>query len=669
MNKRRFAIAIGILAAGLVFGAAASAQKTTAEAMFREALMKERAEGNLTEAIFRYERLIAEFPREREFAARAMYQLALAYEKLGDPRAKLMLTRLTRDYAGVEPFATRARERLVQQWAGSASVFQELALPLDYDRGSPDGRFVVYHKDTAKSGVLYLKELATGSERVLVEGGYVMFPAWSPDSTRLAYWFSSQDQKIKEIRIVQVSSGETVNLGVHGWPGTWTDSGEIFFYLPNYAADGMDYSLLPVTGGTPRKVHTGWAAITPDGARLIVQKSEKLFLLDLATGHSEAITTFAGSEKGSMISPDGRLVAFMANPEGHWALYIAPLDKGLPVKNLLKVKDIDVGDAPASGRPWRMWWTRNGVLTFPLGRSEANIYRVDLDPKSGRAVDTPLRLTQDAASNTSPWISPDGKRVAYWYAHRGKAGLAVMDSSGANERPLFEQFLNVAPLYWRSPDDIMFLNTKPREGKKRAVYTVNINSGALEPVAETEGLYWHSVPGRNEILQVVGDFPKPATVLKALSLAERKQRVVATIDALYPFMAISPDGKRIAYATGRRGQSAAQFVWEMALMSINGEPLETLVSMQQEAFTPNAWSPDGKYLLYTVGKAGPRVMNVETRESWPLHKETSDGNWRGGSWSPDGTFILVVKATQTEERVAWSGVTAEAVARLLEDKQ
>lgn len=664
MKKIRWQV--GILA--LILGAfAALGQKTTAETLFREALMKERAEGSLREAIFRYERIIADFPNDKQFAAQAMYQLSQIYGKLRDPRAKDMLARLSR--TGIAPYAARAQAALAEQTSAAPGPFPEVKLDENDDRGSPDGRFVVYHKDAWKSGVLYLKELATGVERVLVDGGYVMNPAWSPDSTRLAYSFDSYDEKIREIRIVHISSGETVNLGVHGWPITWTDSGEIFFFLPNYAAGGADYSLLPATGGTPRKVHTGGfsAALTPDGARLIVQESKKLFAIDLATGHSQAITAFAGSESQPMISPDGRLVAFLANPEGRWALYIAPFDKGLPVKNPLKVKDIDVGDAPASGRPWRKWWTRNGILTFPLGRSEANIYRVDVDPKSGRAVDAPVRLTQDTASNDSPSISPDGKRIAYWYAHRGKAGLAVMDSSGANERPLFEQFLNVPPLYWRSPEQIMFLNTKPPGEKKRAVYTVNVNSGALERVAESEGLYWHYVPGRNEILQVVGDFPKPATVLKALSLADGKQRVVATVDNLAGLMAISPDGKRIAYMAARRGQSATGLLYEMALMSINGEPLGSLLSNQQEWLNPDAWSPDGKYLLYTPG-TGPRVMNVETRESWPLHKETSDSNWRGGSWSPDGTFILLVKATQTEERVAWSGVTADAVSRLMEDR-
>ena len=72
------------LAASLIALAAVTpaAQKTTADALFREVLVKERAEGSLPEAIFRYERVIAEFGRERQVAAQAMFQLALIYEKL-----------------------------------------------------------------------------------------------------------------------------------------------------------------------------------------------------------------------------------------------------------------------------------------------------------------------------------------------------------------------------------------------------------------------------------------------------------------------------------------------------------------------------------------------------------------------------------------------------------
>jgi Tol biopolymer transport system component len=658
MNKLRWQV--GFLA--LILGPfTASAQTITAEALFREALMKERAEGDLREAIFRYERIIADFSGDKQVAAEAMYQLSQIYGKQRNPRAEAMLVRLSR--TGVAPYAARAQAMLQQQTSMPAGPFPELTLPLDYDRGSPDGRFVVYHKDLWKSGVLYVKELATGVERVLVDGGYVMWPAWSPDSTRLAYTFWSEDDKIKEIRIVRISNGETQKLGVHGWPTSWTDTGEIFFQLPNYGAGGSDYSLLPATGRTPRKIYTGsfGATITPDGTRLIALKSDKLFVINLATGQSQALTTFAGSEGGSMISPDGRLVAFSANPEGRWAFYVAPLDRGLPVNKPVKVSDINVGDAPARGRPWRNWWTRDGIITFPQGRSEANIYRLDIDPKSGRSMNTPVRLTQDAAVNVSPSISPDGKRIAYWYRHRGKSGLAVMDSSGVGERPLHEQAANVQPLYWRSTLQIMFLNTNPGGGKKQTVYSLDVNTGALAPVVESQGLYWHYVPSRNEILQVVG-----ATV-KTLSLEDGKSRDIATVDNINAMMALSPDGKRIAYATGRRGQGADKYICEMSLMSIDGDPLGNLLPLQDDYITPNAWSPDGVHLLYS-GKDGPRVMAVATRESWPVHSETSDSSWEGGSWSPDGTFVLLVKQTQTENRLAWQGITYEAVMRLLAAK-
>jgi len=113
MSRQRLIWLSVTLAIGLVLGAGTVlAQQVTAEGLFREALVKERAEGKLREAIFRYERVIAEFPKERQIAAQAMYQLSLAYQKLGDPRAKVMLTRLSRDYASVEPYAGRARARV-----------------------------------------------------------------------------------------------------------------------------------------------------------------------------------------------------------------------------------------------------------------------------------------------------------------------------------------------------------------------------------------------------------------------------------------------------------------------------------------------------------------------------------------------------------------------------
>ena len=669
MNRQRFGLAMGVLATGLVFGALAFAQKTTAEALFREALMKERAEGKLTEAVFRYERLIAEFPKDRQYAAQALYQLALAYEKLGDPRAKLMLTRLSGDYAGVEPYATRARKKLAEQAFAPSGPFAEVALDENYELGSPDGRLVVYHKGPQDWGRLYVKELATGKERLLLDhvGKSVSNFAWSPDSSRLA--FNLQDAKVNEIRIVQVATGETVSLDVRGYPYAWTDTDEIFFYLPKYAAGGIDYSLVSAKGGTPRNIYFDSSnfppVITPDATCLIVTKSKKLYLLDLAGGEPRPLTTGTGEEVRPLISPDGHLVVFAANPEGTWAFYVVPLHTELPVKQPLKIANIT---EPGAGSGWlaRQWWTREGLLTFGMQRDESNIYRVPMDLKSGRAVDAPQRLTQDAMRNLLPSISPDGKHIAYWYSNGTKQGIAMMDTDGANERPLSEQSA-VLDLAWRGPEEILFYNLKPKEDGGPSICSINITTGALQQVAQVEGLYWTYVPSRKEILHLypAGGGAKQNATLKAFSLTEQKDRVVAKIPYLAPLLCVSSDGRRIAALTVSPVEGTSQSLYEVALMSLDGEPEGTLIPAQPEMAVPNSWSPDGKYLLLLAAK-GPQVMNVQTRESWPLHPDVDTSfNRRGTSWSPDGTYVLLAKSVTKRDRIAWEGVTAEAVAKLM----
>jgi len=672
-----FAVIVGI---GLILGAGtAFAQKVTAEALFREGLVKERAEGKLREAIFRYERVMAEFPKERKIAAQAMYQLTLAYEKLGDPRVKLLLTRLSRDYAGVEPYAGRARARLAQLTTTSQALFPEVAVDKSHELGSPDGRFVIYHKDLKAPGDdwgrLYLKELATGNERLLLDhpGKSVSNFAWSPDSRQLAFNLIDNEAKINDIRVVQVATGEIVSLGVRGYPIACTDAGEIFFYIPNYSAGGIDYSLVPASGGAARKIFFSSTndgccpIITPDATRLITPRSKKLFLVDLTSKEERPVTNGAGEETRAQLSPDGRLLAFAANYDGNWAFYVAPLDQGRPVKNPLRIARVA---EPGEGFGWigRQWWTRDGQLTFGIEHSESNIYRVDVDPLTGRAIDSPRRLTQDNPDNILPAVAPDGKHIAYMFRNGTRSGIAVMDESGLNERPLFEQSV-VLDLSWRSPEEILFYLGKPKPGERSSIQSLNINTGVLERVAEVEGLYWRYVPGRNEILHLYpgGGGPRQGAVLKAFSLKEGKDRIVTTIDYLGHKLIISPDSRRIAYFTGRPIQGSNKWMYALSLMSIQGEPEGNLIPEQQEAAVPVSWSPDGKYILY-MSTNGPRILNVQTRESWPLHEELAKPNWRSGSWSPTGNFIVVDDFARRSDRIAWQGVTTEAVSRLMNPK-
>ena len=70
-----------------------------------------------------------------------------------------------------------------------------------------------------------------------------------------------------------------------------------------------------------------------------------------------------------------------------------------------------------------------------------------------------------------------------------------------------------------------------------------------------------------------------------------------------------------------------------------------------------------------------RVFDVRAGKSWPLYEPATPAafagpetswNWAGdGSWSPDGTFVVATIGTSRTQRLAFAGVTFEAVSAQL----
>jgi Tol biopolymer transport system component len=583
------------------------------------------------------------------------------------------LTRLTTDYAA-SPYAANARKRLATAQASSAGPFPPQVVSSDWLLGSPDGKSVLFRKDRADTGRIYLRDLASGAERLIIDlpnmvGGLV----WSPDSRQLAFNLQDSTEESQEIRIVTIASRESRTMGARGSVAAWTTSGELFILQVNLAVNTADWSLVSATGGEPRKViaasvsQGGLVRITPDARTIVITRSKRLVVVDLATGTERPITTNGAEETRPVLSPDGRLLAFASNPDGRWAIYVAPLDR-IPVRTPLRIAYVDQPGLVLVRYGLADWWTRDG-LAMSLGYADSNIYRVTMNRTTGRAVDAPERLTHDSPHNTLPAVAPDGRHIAYYARSGSKGGIAVMDANGVSERPLIEQ-AGALPLAWRSPDEILFHNFATTAGQKPAITSLNIATGGQQAVAQVEGLYWTYVPARQEILHFSpgGGNPRPGAVLKAYSVVNRVDRTVATIDYLSPVPSVSPDGRTIAYVAFPGSVFTGSC--ELAAMSINGVRERVLRSQQQECMVPargpTAWSPDGKYLLLDGDKFRPHVMEVATGATWPLLGDSADGgDWMTGGFAPDGSSVLLTRSANRAERLSWSGVTYEAVVKLM----
>ncbi len=158
--------------------------------LFQKALVKERAEGNLEEAIAIYKQAVKEAGADRALAARALVQIGQCYEKLGNAEARKAYQQVMRDYADQAEQVTVARSRLAALSSGAAAERQSTMtirrVPnLDmYAKPSPDGKYLAYTDWT--TGNLAILEVATGATRLLTKDGswgdvtqYAEFSAWS----------------------------------------------------------------------------------------------------------------------------------------------------------------------------------------------------------------------------------------------------------------------------------------------------------------------------------------------------------------------------------------------------------------------------------------------------------------------------------------------------------
>jgi serine/threonine protein kinase len=102
---------------------------------------------------------------------------------------------------------------------------------------------------------------------------------------------------------------------------------------------------------------------------------------------------------------------------------------------------------------------------------------------------------------------------------------------------------------------------------------------------------------------------------------------------LYPVW--SPDGRRIAFSSNRKG------TWDLYLKPATGiGDDELLLGTDQYETSQGSWSPDGRFLLYDVGQGGSDIWAMPLdgeRKPFPVVQTAfSEG---AGRFSPDGKWI------------------------------
>ncbi len=676
-----------LLVAAVILTAADRAVAQTGRELFQQALVKERANGDLRGAIVIYERIVRDFASDRSLAASALVQLGECYEKLGSTEAERAYQRVVSDYADQGEFVARARVRLAElrsaATASTGPVARRVLSGDDTDENdfvemypSLDGRRVAYVN--MWDGAVYVRDLTSGEVQKLTSGlpeVWHYFPHWSPDGRRIAATEEDQATNEKSIVLIDVATHEVATLAgskSQSWidVSDWSRDGRYLLCgrAHQLALIAMDDGALTVLADS---VFRG-GSLSP-GSRFVAyalgdKENSQIYVQALEGGARRQITDAPGSDFHPLWSPDGRAIAYQRGDE----IWVVPIADGLVAGSPKLVHT-------TGGSTLRAWTEQGLYYTLWNSRAEAVVpYQVSVDPATGEPGPGGVQVLPVPHPNDFwefAW-SPDMRQVAFSYLESpARLTIYSADRKGGETFDLGLEGQATDPRWSADGQEIQvqyFQRLPSGQGYAGTVMAVDVTTHRtrelIRPVPRVRSISL-SADGRRmafarqEESEGAGLPPVTRGAGTRVEVSETGRfdgRVVAGVgspgegrDAALPM--ISPSGDQVVYVRQRPtttpgGNVFAPDAGSLWLVASDGSGSRRLATAPLMGYA--IWDPTGRFVAYTAKQeTGPadgppyelRVVNVATGVSRQIPLPGLDAyHLSVVDWSRDGRLIGVV---------------------------
>lgn len=634
--QRRIRLLITVI---LVLGASnfltAGVYQDEAQVLLKAAAHQELVQGDLEAAIEIYEKILDQYPSERNVAAEALLKLGMSYEKLGKNEAKEAYERLLKDYADQSDQAQRARTRLEELdkteprpdsgptmrrvWVDSDKTY----FPDFSSTPSPDGRYLPFI-DWA-TGDVAVHDLQTGVNRFLTTAkpisgtkyeGSAYSTAFSPDGTQVAYSYGNADPDRYELRIVSFKPGnETQPRVIYSNPqlkylhaNGWTPEGKRILVTLQQEDRTAQFGFVSVETGKLTLVKSSfwslpWAKLSPDGRYIAYYffpqrdaETRDIYIVASDGSNEVSIVNHPADDRLIDWSPSGDQLLFNSNRGGTEGIWTQRIANGRAIGAAELVKG-NVGQI----RPFCI--ASDGKIYYLAGKGHRDIFTVTLDPDSGKIAGPPSKMPSltEGKNRGIAW-SPDGKHLAYVDMREGSFSgtLVVQSLVDGVEKEINTQPNKVvfAGLRW-SPDGTRLLYTGRSPANETGLYIVDVDTGNAQLLRQTKDeetiLYPAGWPSNGEEIYF-SSCCSPRSVL-ARNLATGVERKIFQLSKeTFKAPALSPDARSLALFERDGSEIALKLV-----STVNGEA-RNLYQIPDTESQPHglSWAPDGLFIYFTV---------------------------------------------------------------------
>jgi Tol biopolymer transport system component len=482
--------------------------------LFQKALAKERAEGNLEEAIALYQKVI-EDSKDESLAAKAQLRIGICYEKLGRKEAQKAFQKVIDNYPKQIDTVKMAQEKLailakaeafVEKKETGIHIRQVLAGPelrYDGDLGSvsPDGRYISI--TDWKTGDLAIREVATGNKRNLTNKGtwkesseFTLYSKWSPDGKKIVYdWWEKEG--FIDLRITGLNNKEPHTIFqneeiLYAWPLAWYPNEDRVLIAFTKDNKEIQIALLSIEDGSiqilrkfRRNLGTAGVFISPDGRQIVYDKRKNeefpekdIFLFLIEETKEIPLVEHTANDEILGWSPDGKWILFRSDrlrSSDVWALRIADgKPKGDP--EIIKKGAEDIHP---------LGFSLDGSFYYMSNRGMRNIYTLNFNPKTEEIEGKPAKMTLEIeGKNTHAEYSSDGKYLAYIYGGMdtgtNRSTLHMRSLEAGEERNIKLKFRALYPR-WSYDQKSIFFTGIPEPGRW-GIFRVDIQTGAITQV-------------------------------------------------------------------------------------------------------------------------------------------------------------------------------------------